>query len=140
MSRADFIALVRGSLVALVVFLFGKVDTMLITLCTFVVLDYISGVISGYILSELSSKVGFKGICKKVYLFILLAIAVKVDMILNANGAIRYTAICIMIGNEGVSIIENSAKCGIPGTEFLYNKLTQLRDMGKKEDNNKEEK
>ena len=119
----------------MVIFLFGEVDAMLTTICTLVALDYLSGLMAGFITGELSSKVGFKGILKKIFIFIILATANRIDVVMNANGAIRFVVMSAMIGNEGLSILENAGRCGVPGTEFLSKKLAQLRDMGK-DDNN----
>lgn len=113
------------------IFLLGEVDKMLMTLLTFIALDYLSGIMSAFITGTLSSKVGCKGIVKKVFILVLVATATHIDMILNANGSIRFIYLSVMIGNEGISILENAGQCGIPGTDFLYTKLSQLRDAGK---------
>lgn len=118
------------TLLTMVVFLLGEVDKMLITLLTFIALDYLSGVMSGFITGTLSSKVGYKGIVKKVFILVLVVTATHIDMILNAGGSIRFIYLSVMIGNEGISILENAGQCGIPGTDFLYTKLSQLRDAG----------
>lgn len=118
------------TLITMMAFLLGEADKMLITLLMFIVLDYLSGVMSGFITGTLSSKVGFKGIVKKVFILILIATATHIDMVLNAGGSVRFIYLSVMIGNEGISILENAGQCGVPGTDFLYAKLSQLRDSG----------
>jgi toxin secretion/phage lysis holin len=86
---------------------------MLIVLIFFIVIDYISGVISAAIAGQLSSAVGFKGILKKVLIFIVVAMAVMVDRLIG-QPIIRTIVIMFYIANEGLSILENLGECGVP--------------------------
>ena len=108
-------------------FLFGKPDIWLMTLLAFVVIDYASGVIGAYINHELNSRVGFIGILKKVMYFFVVAVAHCVDVATGANGVLQNIVVGIMIANEGISILENCAKCGIPIPDKLLKALEQIK-------------
>ncbi|MFV0503761.1 MAG: holin family protein [Lachnospirales bacterium] len=113
--------------------LLGGVDGFLYALIAFVIIDYITGLMVAVLEKKLSSEVGFRGIFKKVLIFILVGIANIVDVYLIKNGsAIRTAVIFFYVSNEGISIIENSAKVGLPIPEKLKNVLKQLN----KEDEN----
>ena len=111
-------------------FLFGKPDIWLMTLLAFVVIDYVSGVIGAYINLQLSSHIGFIGILKKVMYFFVVAVAHCVDVATGANGVLQNIVVGIMIANEGISILENCAKCGIPIPDKLLKALEQIKDDG----------
>ena len=108
-------------------FLFGKPDIWLMTLLAFVVIDYASGVIGAYINHELNSRVGFIGILKKTMYFFVVAVAHCVDVATGANGVLQNIVVGVLIANEGISILENCAKCGIPIPERLLCALAQIR-------------
>ena len=111
-------------------FLFGKPDIWLMTLLAFVVIDYVSGVIGAYINLQLSSHIGFIGILKKVMYFFVIAVAHCVDVATGANGVLQNIVVGIMIANEGISILENCAKCGIPIPDKLLKALEQIKGDG----------
>ena len=100
---------VFAALVSLSTYLFGGADMWLMALVTAVIIDYMSGIARAYILGELSSKVGFKGIVRKVMYFMVVAVAVIVDNITGANNMVRAAAIGFLIANEAISILENYA-------------------------------
>lgn len=108
-------------------FLFGKPDIWLMTLLAFVVIDYASGVIGAYINHELNSRVGFIGILKKVMYFFVVAVAHCVDVATGANGVLQNIVVGVLIANEGISILENCAKCGIPIPDKLLKALEQIK-------------
>ena len=118
--------LVAG-IASIATFLFGKPDIWLMTLLAFVVIDYASGVIGAYINHELNSRVGFIGILKKVMYFFVVAVAHCVDVATGANGVLQNIVVGIMIANEGISILENCAKCGIPIPDKLLKALEQIK-------------
>lgn len=99
-------------------------------LVLFVVLDYITGLLAAAVLKKLSSEVGFKGICKKVLIFCLVAVAYEVDILLGLT-VWRMAVIGFYLGIEGLSILENAGKAGLPLPEGFKNMLAQLRDSGK---------
>lgn len=115
----------------------GGFDGMLTALIIFAVLDYITGLMCAVIDKKLSSAVGFKGICKKILIFMLVGIAHIVDMHVIGNGnALRTAVVCFYISNEGISLLENAAHIGLPIPVKLKEILAQLHDRGDKEANN----
>ena len=106
---------------------FGGADGFLYALIAFVIIDYITGVINAIISKELSSEIGFKGICKKIMIFILVGVAHLSDLfILQEGTAIRTAVIFFYLANEGISILENSAKLGLPIPKKLKKILSQI--------------
>lgn len=105
----------------------GGMDGMLIALIVFMVLDYITGIMCAVIDKKLSSAVGFKGICKKVLILMLVGVANIVDVHVIGNGsAIRGVVICFYLSNEGLSLLENASYIGLPIPEKLKEILAQL--------------
>lgn len=114
-------------------FLWGQMDGLLYALIAFMVLDYITGLISAYIAKKLSSKVGFTGIAKKVFIMVLVAVGHILDTHVIGGGAVcRSAVIGFYLANEGISILENSGKIGLPLPEKLLDVLEQLRKENKK--------
>jgi len=112
---------------------FGGLDGFLYALVIFVVLDYLSGVMVAVLEKKLSSEVGFKGIFKKVLIFALVGISHIIDAELIKNGsAIRTAVIFFYLSNEGISILENADKIGLPIPERLKNLLGQINMEDKK--------
>lgn len=122
-----FSRLAGAGLASICTFLFGAPDIWLLTLLAFIVIDYISGVIAAYIHHELSSQVGFIGILKKTMYFFVVAVAHCVDVATGAGGVLQDIAVGLLISNEGISILENCARCGIPIPEKLIRALEQVR-------------
>ena len=122
-----FARLAGAGLASICTFLFGAPDIWLLTLLAFIVIDYISGVIAAYIHHELSSQVGFIGILKKTMYFFVVAVAHCVDVATGAGGVLQGIAVGLLISNEGISILENCAECGIPIPEKLIRALEQIR-------------
>ena len=110
----------------------GLTDTnllLIITLVVFVVMDYFTGVLAAGVKKELSSEVGFKGIAKKVCIFVLVGIANIVDTQVIHDGAVIRTAVIFFyLANEGLSILENSAIIGLPVPDKLKDMLLQLAE------------
>ena len=113
----------------------GGCDGLLIALVMFVVMDYISGVMCAIADKNLSSEVGFKGICRKVLIFLLVGIANVLDVQVIGTGSVLRTAVIFFyISNEGVSLLENAAHLGLPVPEKLKVVLKQLHDKSDKEE------
>ena len=113
----------------------GGVDGFLYALIAFTVIDYITGVMCAVTDKNLSSSVGFKGICRKVLIFTLVGIGNIVDVyVLGQGGVLRTVVIFFYLSNEGVSILENSAHLGLPIPEKLKEVLEQLHDREGKND------
>lgn len=115
-------------------YFFGGADMWLIALVTVIVIDYATGISRAYILGELSSKIGFKGIVKKLMYFAIVAVAVIADNIAGAGGVLRVAVIGFLIANEALSILENyAAATGQKAPAILINILNKLKDDGDKE-------
>ena len=107
----------------------GGCDGLLYALIAFVVIDYITGVMCAIINRELSSAVGFKGIFRKVMIFLLVGIANIIDVQVIGTGAVLRTAVIFFyISNEGVSLLENAGHLGLPIPEKIKTVLEQLHD------------
>lgn len=112
----------------------GGCDGLLIALVVFVVVDYITGVMCAIADHKLSSAVGFKGICRKVLIFLLVGIANILDVQVIGSGSVLRTAVIFFyISNEGVSLVENAAHLGLPVPDKLKDVLEQLHDRDGKE-------
>ena len=119
----------------------GGWDGMLIALVVLMALDYITGVMCAIADKKLSSAVGFKGICKKVFILMLVGLANIVDVhVVGSGNALRAAVICFYLSNEGVSILENAGHIGLPIPEKLKVVLEQLhgRTDEKKEENDEQ--
>lgn len=115
-------------------FYLGGTDGLLLALIIFVVADYITGIMCAVNDKKLSSEVGFKGICRKVLIFMLVGIANVLDTKILASGSVLRTAVIFFyLSNEGVSLLENSAHLGLPIPEKLKNVLEQLHEREEKE-------
>lgn len=113
----------------------GGCDGLLYALVLFVAADYITGVMCAITDKKLNSTVGFKGIFKKVLIFILVGIANVLDVNVIGTGSILRTAIIFFyISNEGVSLLENAGYLGLPIPEKLKAVLEQLHDRAEKEE------
>lgn len=109
----------------------GGFDGLLIALCVFAVIDYMTGVIAAIIEKKLCSKIGFHGVAKKVLMFFMVGIAAILDLyVLGGESPIREVVIAFYIANEGISIIENSARLGLPVPKKLIDVLEQLKSEG----------
>ena len=119
----------------------GGWDGMLIALVVLMALDYITGVMCAIADHKLSSSVGFKGICKKVFILMLVGVANIVDVhVVGSGSALRAAVICFYLSNEGVSILENAGHIGLPIPEKLKVVLEQLHGRtDEKKDETKED-
>lgn len=114
----------------------GGCDGLLIALVVFVAVDYVTGVMCAISDKKLSSEVGFKGICRKVLIFLLVGIANILDVQVIGTGSVLRTAVIFFyLSNEGVSLLENAAHLGLPVPEKMKEILEQLHDRAEKEEN-----
>lgn len=105
----------------------GGCDGLLYALIAFVVIDYLTGIMCAISDHTLSSEVGFRGICRKVLIFLLVGIANVLDIHVRGNGSVLRTAVIFFyISNEGVSLLENAAHLGLPVPEKVKDVLEQL--------------
>lgn len=116
------------------VFLFGGLDIGLKCLLCAIVIDYLTGIFKAFYMKELSSEVGFKGAIKKAAMLFIVALSVQADRLMGDSGMIRNLVIYYLFANEGLSILENLAKCGLPIPESLKNRLEQLKKDSDKEE------
>ena len=107
----------------------GGCDGLLYALIAFVVIDYLTGVMCAINDRNLSSEVGFRGICRKVLIFLLVGIANILDVQVIGTGSVLRTAVIFFyISNEGVSLLENAARLGLPVPDAIKVVLEQLHD------------
>jgi len=112
----------------------GGCDGLLVALVVFVTVDYLTGVMCAIEDKTLSSEVGFKGICRKVIIFMLVGIGHILDVNVIGTGSVLRTAIIFFyLSNEGVSLLENAGHLGLPIPEKLKDVLEQLHDRAEKE-------
>lgn len=113
----------------------GGCDGLILALIAFVVIDYITGVMCAIADEKLSSSVGFKGICRKVLIFLLVGIANILDVQVIGTGSVLRTAIIFFyISNEGISLLENAGYLGLPIPEKIKTVLEQLHDRAEREE------
>ena len=113
----------------------GGMDGLMIALIVLMTLDYVSGVMCAIIDKELSSAVGFKGICKKVFILMLVGVAHIIDLhVVGTGSALRGAVICFYMSNEGLSLLENAAHVGLPIPDKLKDILSQLHDKDRTTD------
>ena len=107
----------------------GGLDGLMIALIVLMTLDYVSGVMCAIIDNKLSSAVGFKGVCKKVFILMLVGVAHIIDLhVVGTGSALRGAEICFYMSNEGLSLLENAAHIGLPIPDKLRDILAQLHD------------
>lgn len=113
----------------------GGCDGLLYALIAFAVIDYLTGLMCAISDKTLSSSTGFKGICKKVLMFLLVGIGHILDeKVIGAGSALRTVVIFFYISNEGISLMENACHIGLPVPAKLKAILEQLHDRGEEED------
>lgn len=113
-------------------FLFGDMEGLMIALIALIILDYISGVIAAAVEKRLSSEVGAKGIAKKIFMLLIVALANIVDINVIGDGHVLKTVTVVFyICNECISLIENAGRIGVPVPKKLLDVLEQLRDKDK---------
>ena len=119
--NSSFSFLVTG-----IIYLLGGFDIAIRSLIIFMIIDYITGIISAIKNQQLSSKIGFWGIIKKILMLALVAVSVEVDRLTGESGVFRTIVIYFYVGNEGISILENLIECDIKVPEKLKNILEQI--------------
>lgn len=115
---------------AAVGWLFGGWDPLLQVLLTFSIIDYGTGLLASGVEGKLSSKVGFKGIAKKVMIFILVAAGHLVDVTIGEGSMIQDAITFFYLGNELLSILENAGRTGLPVPKQVKDAVTILKGKG----------
>ena len=121
------ISLMFADIATVGIYFFGEWDIALSSLLIAIVLDYISGIIKAFNTKQLSSKIGLKGILKKVGILCIVALSVVLDRLSGDTGAMRSLVIYYFVANEGLSILENLAEAGLPIPEFIKKALKALK-------------
>ena len=121
------ITLATAEVCTILYFIFGEFDIALQCLLVFIALDYISGLIKAYCTKTLSSKIGFKGILKKVGILAIVALSVSLDRLAGNTGAMRTLVIYYFVANEGLSVLENLAEAGIPIPKSIKKALKSIK-------------
>lgn len=129
----DIICSILAGIGTGLVYLWGGFDVAMQCLLIAIALDYVSGIIKAFVLKQLSSNVGFKGILKKVGILVVVALAVLIDRVTGESGAIRTLVIYYFVANEGLSIIENAGKAGLPIPHSIKEALEALKRQGDKD-------
>lgn len=136
LNAADFFRRAWAGIAAVFTYVFGGADKWLLGLLVIIIMDYISGIVAAIINREVSSRRGFIGILKKMLIFCIVAVAHIVDSATGAGGVLRALTIGFLMANEGISVLENCGRCGIPLPKRLLEVLEQIRDK----DNNSDKK
>lgn len=133
-----FNGLIAG-LGTLITWCFGGWEIGLQVLFGCMILDYIMGLMCGKKENNLSSEIGFSGLKKKFTIIIILTLAVMLDRLLGQGWVFRTLVIWFYIGIEGLSILENAVRLGVPFPPALKDALVQLKEGNKKEIKDKED-
>lgn len=123
----NIISIVGGILGGFLSGLLGGYDAMLKALIALVILDYITGILKGIATKTLSSSVGFKGLIRKIIIFIIVATAVIIQGVIGDSIPLRDITIVFYICNESISLLENGAEF-VPLPKKLKDTLIQIRD------------
>jgi len=131
MERIDVVVKAGAAAVGAVVgFLFGGWSEALMLLVSLVGIDYLTGFLASAVEGKLSSRVGFRGIPKKIMIFVMVAVGHLVDTTIGTNHMFRDAAIFFYCANELVSILENAGRAGLPIPEVLKNAVEILKGKG----------
>lgn len=130
-NTVDVLRIAAAGIGGIATYIWGPWDALIIALVAMVIIDYITGVIKAAVQGKLSSAVGFRGLLKKVAIFLLVAVGVMVDRVIPAtNEAVRSAVIFFYIANEGLSILENAGELGLPLPAALKKSLEKMKDKG----------
>lgn len=131
MNWEVFYKTVTTGIGAIVGYIFGEWSVLLQILLAFVIIDYVSGLLASGVEGKLSSKVGFKGIAKKIMIFVLVAVGHLVDKAIGDGSMIQNAIIFFYLGNELLSILENAGRTGLPVPEQIKNAVDVLKGKSK---------
>lgn len=109
----------------------GGWDMLLKAIVILVVLDYVTGLLKAIYNKSLSSEIGFKGLIRKIVIFIVIATAYVIQGIVGDGIPLREITILFFIANEGISLLENASEF-VPIPEKLKNTLIQIRESEEK--------
>lgn len=118
-----------GIIISVIFYITGGKDKLMTGLLVLMAIDYVTGVIKAFITEKANSKQGFKGLLKKIVTICVVILAYQIDIVFENKFSLRFLSLCILISNEGLSILENAAVCGIPIPEKLRNVLEQYKEF-----------
>ena len=121
-----------GSIISLIFLITGGEDKMMNCLIILMTIDYLTGVAKAFIIEKVNSKAGFKGLLKKMVMILVVVLAYQIDLLFESKFGIKSLTVGILLGNEGLSILENASICGVPIPEKLKNMLEQYKDSKNK--------
>lgn len=132
---------VVGSVIAEV---FGGWDAAMITLVTLMIIDYIMGVLVAAVwhnspkseTGTLESRAGWKGLCRKGVVLLIVLVAARLDIVLGTSNIVRNAAIIGYSANELISIVENAGLMGVPIPSIIQKAIDVLQKKAEGEDNN----
>lgn len=133
----EFICAAVAGIGTFLTFIFGDWDVALQCLVIAIAIDYISGIIKAFINKDLSSKIGVKGLLKKVGVLLIVALATLIDRITGESGAVRTLVIYYFVANEGLSVVENLGEAGLPIPDVIKKALKSLKSQSKEKKNDK---
>lgn len=136
MDKYAFMAIFGAAVAALL----GGWDGAMLTLCVFMLIDYISGVVLAAVFKKssktpsgtLESRAGLKGLCRKVGMLLMVIVAVRLDIMCNLGGVLRTGVIFALVANESISIVENLGLMGLPLPKPLVSAIEQLHGKSEK--------
>ena len=123
----NWISVIGGVIGGFLAYWVGGWDALLKTIVCLAVLDYITGWIKAFYNKQLSSEIGFKGLLKKIVMFIVIAVSYAIQGLMGGKVPLREVVIMFYIANEALSLLENAAEF-IPVPDKLKEVLLQLRD------------
>jgi toxin secretion/phage lysis holin len=129
------VLLAKGGATAMIsgiAYLLGGMDNGIEALCIMAATDYLTGLMKATVNKNLSSYIGFRGIFKKVCLFVLIAVAVQIERVTNQPNTFHNLVAYCLITNEAISILENVAEMGVPIPDVLKNLLKKMKNNNKK--------
>ena len=128
-----------AGLASIATFVFGEPDVWFKLLLMAMAIDYISGIVAAIYEHSLSSKKGLLGFLKKLMYFFIVCVAHIIDEVTGADGVMRNLTIGFFLANEGISVLENCARCGVPFPKKLLDVLEQLKNKNNADETGKED-
>lgn len=128
MKTDTFLKFAFAEVCGLLSTLFGEMDGLFTALIVFMILDYITGIFVGISQKRLDSEIGFKGILKKLTMLIVVALGHVLDAYVLGGACCKMIAVGFYLANEGLSILENTAKLGVKYPKKLLEVLKQLKE------------
>lgn len=125
----ESICVLLGAITTALIYLLGGIDVALNCLLIAIALDYVSGIIKAFNNKTLSSRIGLRGLLKKIGILIIVMLAVLIDRVTGNTGAIRTLVLYYFVANEGLSIVENLGQAGLPIPKTIKNALKALKDQ-----------